>query len=84
MLTAYKVSVGTAAVDLLNGIDADRGLEIYLSGGPFYVGDSAVTVNTGFPVSGSVPLRIDLHGETIYAVTSLGGSIANVLVVGVK
>lgn len=91
MLTSRTVTVGTTAVDLLDGIDTDRELEVFLrtrlTTGEVLVGDSSVVMGNGFRLNeynGITPLHLTLHGDTIYAVADGTGNKIDVLVVGVK
>ena len=78
MLTGYQVSLDDAtAVDLLNGIDLDRELEVRLRSfsSAFLVGDSSVTSTNGYQVpGGSGEFQIVLNGDTIWAIAPTSGT----------
>lgn len=85
MLTGKMVTVGSAATDLLAGIDTDRELEVTLhmiSGSQTFLGDSNVALNNGY-VLGTSPMTLHLHGDTIWAISSTS-SVIEILIVGVK
>jgi len=88
MLTGLQVVVGDmAAVDLLDGVDVDRGLEVVLrtNGGNLWLGGPGVTSSTGYNfIPNNDGIRFRLHGDTIYAISGSGNVTAYVLVVGQK
>jgi hypothetical protein len=93
MLTGRTVTVGTTAVDLLDGIDTDRELAVRLrvrstSNGELYLGDSSVSSTNGFkvPTSTGEELVLELHGDTLWAVSASGGgnTVVDVLVISDK
>lgn len=88
MVTGLQVVVGDmTAVDLLDGLDVDRELEIVLrtNGGNLWLGDDSVTSSTGYSfVPNNDGIRFRLHGDTLWAISGSGNVTAYVLVLGVK
>lgn len=89
MLKGKTVAVGTTAVDLLAGIDADRPLELLIRHETLsidvYLGDSSVTTSNGFKLDANdtSALRIHLHGDSLYAIANNTGNLY-ILVIGDK
>lgn len=82
MVASFTLSVTTTPIDLLDGVDVDRPLEVFLLGN-IYIGGPDVTASNGFTLPSGAPLRLDLHGETIYGVSGGSGTV-KVLVISVK
>jgi hypothetical protein len=83
VLVSRTVTVGTTAVDLLDGIDVDRGINVLINPGSAYFGGSDVTTTNGYQPSSNVPLYVELHGDSLYAISGSSTTV-RLLIVGKK
>jgi hypothetical protein len=71
MLTGFSVTLGTSPVNLTDGFELDREMEISVNslGGGYFIGDENVADGDGYFVAGGTTgVRLTLHGDPVYAV----------------
>ena len=83
-LQTAQVTVGTAPVELT--VEDVGGSSIIIqapAAAVMYIGGSAVTSSTGFPIAAGQAISMDLNNERVYGVLASGSGTAFVMRTGV-